>query len=314
MGVPGQFSIVRCDSCGLAFTNPRPSLAELDAFYPDDYDEVYRDAKVAENTPKHPGGKVWPIRLFRKLAALPYRVRWGEELVYSLPPGKALDVGAGGGWRLAQLLDRGWETWILEPREDVAFATAAKLGVPKGQVIVSIAEEADVPDDTFDLITMDHVIEHLDDPRVVVDALNRWLKPGGRLLVTCPNYGSLESRILGRRWRGIDIPRHLVHFERDSLIRIASESGFELEDLRPQFGVMLNGSFVIWQSRSQPSRRRGRAIFLKWILRLPVLLVDLLLMPLQVLGYMPNLEATFRKTPDDPRLAPERLRRKSERS
>jgi SAM-dependent methyltransferase len=289
--IPGEYPVVRCLECGLVQTNPRPTPEELEAFYPEEY------APAGCPTPDRPMGRTPLVRAFRWVIALPYRLRWGREFVSRLVPGRVLDVGAGNGFRLARLEGRGWEPWILEPRAETARETAGRLGIPEERVVVAYAEDADLPAGHFDLVVMDHTVEHLSDPRAVFDSISRLLKGGGRLLITCPNYGSLESRLFGRWWMGLDMPRHLTHFGAGTLERMAAESGLEMEDIRPQYGTLVMFSVVFRHAFAKGLDGSPGAKTLPLPERLVAFALEQLATVAQAFGYMPMMEVVFRKPP-----------------
>ncbi|MEX1218804.1 MAG: class I SAM-dependent methyltransferase [Solirubrobacterales bacterium] len=294
LAVPGTFPVVSCRECGLVQTNPRPTASELKAYYPDEYQPG------GSPPPNNPMGSSAPIRWFRKLAALPYRLKWRWEFVSGLEPGRALDVGAGNGIRLARLSAGGWEPWLMEPRRDLARKTSEALGIPADHAVVAYAEDAELPEEHFDLIIMDHVVEHLSDPRAVFDSIASWLKPGGRLLITCPNYGSLESRLLGRWWMGLDMPRHLLHFGTKTLSRMAAEAGLEVEDLRPQYGVLMTSSMVLRRASERGVGEARSFGVLAPFERVITFGAELVVTAAQPFGYMPMMEVTFVKPEGEP--------------
>lgn len=287
--VPGSFSVVECPGCGLVQTSPRPTAHELEAFYPDDY------SPEAFPLPGEPAGRSALVRVLRWFASIPYRLRWGREFVSGLGPGRVLDIGAGGGSRLGRLRAEGWEPWFLEPRPEVARATASRLGIPEDHVVTGYAEDSDLPEGAFDLVVMDHTVEHLSDPKAVFDSIARWLKPGGRLLVTCPNFGSLESRLFGRWWFGLDMPRHLFHFSVGTLEGLVGRNGLVVEDVRPQYGVLLSPSIVIGHAYRRSLDRPADSRSLGAPYRAMTFISELVATAAQGFGYMPMMEVVFRK-------------------
>jgi SAM-dependent methyltransferase len=233
---PGRFDVVRCRGCGLVRTNPRPAREAIGAYYPHSY--------VAFNQRSVQRGRVG--RLLRELAHAPATARYGPARVAQPPPsggGRVLDVGCGSGLLLTELARLGWETWGVEPDERTASALRAHLGLPGERIVVATAETASLPAGAFDLVTMSHVLEHLHDPLAALAGVHRWLRPGGRLRVWVPNIASLESRVFRRLWFGLDLPRHLYHFERRSLLSLLGASGFQVERVAPQCqGFSLSGS------------------------------------------------------------------------
>jgi SAM-dependent methyltransferase len=101
-------------------------------------------------------------------------------------------------------------------------------------MIVAAAEDARLPRRRFDRVVMSHVIEHLSDPRCVVQRVHASMRPDAVLIVRCPNFGSIERRLFGRWWSGLDVPRHLQHFTPQTLARLLQECGLHTVNIRPQ--------------------------------------------------------------------------------
>lgn len=88
-------------------------------------------------------------------------------------------------------------------------------------------EALSLPDESFDAVTLWHVLEHVTTPGTMLEAIRKVLRPGGVLLVSVPNFGSPEARATGAGWFHLDVPRHLVHFSPDTLDATLRASGFE---------------------------------------------------------------------------------------
>jgi hypothetical protein len=82
---------------------------------------------------------------------------------------------------------------------------------------------------SFEVVTIWHVLEHLPEPRVVLEGVRRLLAPSGRLVVEVPNFGSWQARLGGADWFHIDVPRHLLHFDRRALEGLLTRAGFTVE-------------------------------------------------------------------------------------
>jgi SAM-dependent methyltransferase len=89
-------------------------------------------------------------------------------------------------------------------------------------------DDAPFAGETFDVVTMWDVLEHVPRPRAALAQIRRWLKPEGWLLLRTPNAGSLQARFWGRFWAGFDAPRHLVAFDPDTLTAILQAQGFSV--------------------------------------------------------------------------------------
>jgi SAM-dependent methyltransferase len=115
--------------------------------------------------------------------------------------------------------------------------------------------------ETFDWITMSHVIEHVHDPVKVLRAAHALLKPGGRLWLETPNAASFGHRHFGAHWRGLEPPRHLVVFDGQSLALAMMSAGFFRWQQQSRAGVgprMFAASEHIQQQAGESSRARGR--------------------------------------------------------
>src|SRR5207237_1439004 len=162
---------------GLARTEPRPGPAELAYFYEGHYFNCVLGMPNGDG-PMPARQRVSRIRraLSRVLAA-PYHARYGPTGVPGPPrPGAAmLEIGPGD--ELAEHARRGWEVWAVEPSPAAARAVAARIGMPPHRMIVAAAEDARLPHRRFDRVVMSHVIEHLSDPRSVVQRVHAAMRP-----------------------------------------------------------------------------------------------------------------------------------------
>lgn len=211
-GVDGVFQLVRCTGCGLIYLDPRPRLAEMARFYPDDY-ASYTASSVEERS--------WLRRLDRKAGINSLCRAVGRV---AKRPGCILDIGCATGNFLAGMRTRGWETWGVEPNHFAAGYARDQLQL---DVREGTLEQATFPSGFFDVVTMWHVLEHVHDPRATLDEVSRILKPGGWLVITVPHLESWEARIFGPYWVGLDIPRHLFLFTRLVMRRYLADAGFE---------------------------------------------------------------------------------------
>lgn len=128
---------------------------------------------------------------------------------------KVLDIGAGAGDFALELKAHGYDVDGVEPNE-----TARDVALQKG--IHLKATTADLPDDSFDVITMYHVLEHVPDINLQKEELNRLLKKDGTLIIALPNYKSYDASYFKSFWAGYDVPRHLFHFNQDDVRKFFS--------------------------------------------------------------------------------------------
>jgi 2-polyprenyl-3-methyl-5-hydroxy-6-metoxy-1,4-benzoquinol methylase len=139
-----------------------------------------------------------------------------------IPGSRVLDVGCGSGSFLESAMAAGWDVAGVDPDEKaVANAKARGLNVRQGSIEVYANES-----ESFDAITLSHVIEHIHDPAAFLREVFLRLKPGGILYLETPNIESLGHQTYGLNWRGLELPRHLVIFCRKSILRVLEEAGF----------------------------------------------------------------------------------------
>ncbi|HET9441959.1 MAG TPA: methyltransferase domain-containing protein, partial [Acidimicrobiales bacterium] len=148
----------------------------------------------------------------------------------------------------------------LDPKAGRA-ALDRGLEVHHGPVAELVGRE-----EPFDLIGLGHVIEHAVDPAELLEACAALLAPGGRLCVVCPNASSLARRLFGRRWYGLDQPRHLAVPTLESLDRLTAPLGLEALHARTtaaNAAVLVGGTLdhvVEGRLRSEVARRLARPV------------------------------------------------------
>lgn len=218
LGGAEAFALVRCRRCGLIYLNPRPTPDEMERYYPSNYDPYTRRNEVVS----------WCDRLrYRVAIERMCRIAAGRQA-----PGRLLDIGCGDGDFLAGMQQRGWQVCGLD-----TSLVAVDLARSKGlDVFLGPLDQASYSEASFDLITMWDVLEHLHDPGAYLAHIRRLLTPAGRFVVTLPNPHSLDFRIFGSLWTGLDIPRHLYIFVRPALLALLNQAGLKVESARCKFG------------------------------------------------------------------------------
>jgi SAM-dependent methyltransferase len=173
--------------------------------------------------------------------------------------GRALDVGCGNGRFVAALQVCGWHAEGVEPDPRSAAIARRATGAP----IHASLLEGRLREQSFDLITMNHVLEHLEDPLACLRACHRLLRPTGQLAVAVPNLRSLSHRAFGEHWHALDPPRHLVLYDRTSLASTLERAGFTVSSLETRFLRSNRAAFArSWSARF--GRRPGRLAGFLW--------------------------------------------------
>lgn len=215
--LPGEFTVVKCRTCGLMRTTPRPTLETIGFYYPDDYGP-YLGTQVRQAKPSS----------IKKLLKRVFNLN--TQRLPSLAPGRMLEVGCASGAFLHQMASQGWQVQGIEFSEKAAQA-AAQLGY---RVHAGPLETAPPPDEAFDLMVGWMVLEHLHDPIGGLQKLREWAKPGAWLVLSVPNSASLEFRLFKEKWYALQVPTHLHHFTPETLGRVLQAGGWTLETVHHQ--------------------------------------------------------------------------------
>lgn len=215
---------VRCEECGHVWLHPRPAVNALKIIYPSTYYAYGYDEQIGA------------IARWGK-SALDRRKLAGILGQLARQTASYLDVGCGNGRFLRIMAGRG-----IPPRSiyglELDEKVVEKLRAEGFQVFSERAESCEsIPTGSIDLITMFHVIEHVDAPARVIERLASWLSPGGVLALETPNIDSWDARLFQTHyWGGYHIPRHWHLFAPQTLTRLLERAGLEVITVRYQTG------------------------------------------------------------------------------
>jgi SAM-dependent methyltransferase len=261
-GAPGTWRLLRCPACGLGWLDPRPVREDVPKLYVRYYthaeSDAPRDATAQFRTIlKH--GILAAAFGYRDAARSPM-IRAVGRLLSWIPPvrdvaggavmwqhrsphRRLLDVGCGGGQFLVLMRHLGWEVAGIDPDPAAVQVARERFGL---EVTVGTLEQYRFADESFDVITMNHVIEHVLDPIGVLSECRRILRPGGRLIVATPNIQSLGCALFGKSWRGLEPPRHIVLFSRQTIATCARRAGLQVRRAL----TTARGARFIWHASS----------------------------------------------------------------
>ncbi len=285
-GVGGLWSFSKCESCGLIWLSPRPVA--------DDIGRVYERYFTHDRTKPDRSGFLRHLlsKLRRTVLSDHFSYRepnendedqsWGAVMsqlpaihdyvgtkVMFLRSGfgdTLLDVGCGNGTFLVRMRALGWTVSGVESDKRAVKVARERYNL---DVRNSTLEEAEFPEKYFDAVTLSHVIEHVHNPHSLLTECQRILKPGGRIVILTPNSESLGHRFFKENWLGLDPPRHIFVFTRDTLSRQVRDSHFRIGTAR----TTSRWALTVWlQSRSSGYWAQEEATtFSVWITALGLL-------------------------------------------
>ena len=212
----GDWSIVRCPDCRTGITIPAPDPAWLRRLYDDpSYYESHgiRHGSVLEE----------------------HRER-ARHIRARAPGTRLLEVGSGEGYLLSALRDEGFEVTGCDVSRSAVERARGTFGLP---MLHGELPDLGLPEASFDVVLLYHVLEHTPDPASLLATVREVLRPGGLAIVEVPNLDSARMRTPGGRRHILDVPFHQVHFTPAGLRRLLARQGLELRQLTIPFGPPL---------------------------------------------------------------------------
>jgi len=242
------YPIVRCQSCGLVYANPRLPSVRTDLRYNADY---FRHEYLPSVLP--PGGP-------DDVAFLDDRYQAPLALLSNGAGarGRLLEIGAGAGFFLKAAVRSGWDAYGLELSSEAATYARETLGV---RVLQVPAEQMPFEPRSFDAAAMFEVIEHLRDPLRVVRAAYGALKPGGRLIVSTPNLAALSRFVLSADWAVLSPAEHLYYFTEATLTALLLQAGFRSVRFERRFRPWLHHETMNARYTHAPEAWRARTYY-----------------------------------------------------
>lgn len=215
------FSVWHCSACTLRFTQDIPVVSEIGKYYQAEAYVSHTDTKKGLINRLYHIVRNYTLQTKRRLV----------QKATGMPKGALLDVGAGTGAFAAAMQQAGWAITGLEP-DDTARTNAKtqhNLDLQSPDNLFTL------PANSYNAITMWHVLEHVHELHKYLDTYNRLLKSNGRLIIAVPNYTSYDAQVYQQYWAAYDVPRHLYHFSPQSMQQLAAQHGFTIQQYKPMW-------------------------------------------------------------------------------
>jgi SAM-dependent methyltransferase len=257
-GLPGRWPIHECAQCGSGTTLPIVGEEELEAFYP----TAYAPFDI-------------PSGMLARAMALLQSGRDRRFPLVSLKratggrAGTLLDVGCGRGDLAASWIASGWSVLGVEPSAQAA-ATAHRRGA---QIIGPTLAQARLARDSLDAAVFRHSLEHVTDPPLELRRVAAGMRPGGRLAVIVPNWGSWQRRSFGEYWFPLELPRHRTHFTAAGLRAAIESAGFDDVDVRPATPFITTTWSLQFRLFGRLLSDQGAALLVGYALSLPISII-----------------------------------------
>ncbi len=218
--------LIKCQNCQLAFYIPRPTAEELSDFY---NQKSYRHDYEQSVMTSQDFTKNRYLELKKIIATYQPNLLKQSNKTF-------LDIGCGLGDLLSLAIADRWQVTGTELSPIAAEQSDINI---RDRILVGDILSLDLPESSFDLITIYHVIEHLIDPMTTLIKIRKLLKPGGLIFIETPNFGSLGAKIKGKKWSSIIPPEHINYYTSNSLANSLTIAGFE------EFKILTNAPYRI---------------------------------------------------------------------
>jgi len=208
------FQIALCSDCGFQFTQDYPDEKGIGRYYESE------EYVSHSNTSKGMYNKLYQFArsfmLQRKLSIV--------NKITVKKGGSILDIGSGTGHFADTMKRGGWQVKGIEINDKAREFSKVQFGLD----VISPDEISSLQPESFDCITLWHVLEHFHDPFKYASEISRLLKPGGVCIVALPNSSSFDAEHYGKFWAAYDVPRHLWHFSPSTFRLFADKTGFKI--------------------------------------------------------------------------------------
>ena len=213
-----EFILIQNPEYGFLETSPQPSTDKLPEFYKSEDYISHTDSKR---------------NLFEKIYHLVRRISLNKKLKlinsFASEDKDLLDVGCGTGDFLQTAKQNDWIVSGIEPNDQAREIANKKTN----NSIFETEQLSKFKSNSFDVITLWHVLEHLPNLEDYIHIFKKLLKPNGTLIIAVPNYKSYDAKYYKQFWAAYDVPRHLWHFNKESISKLVSKQSMEVRKVKP---------------------------------------------------------------------------------
>lgn len=235
------YSLVKCHDCDFIFTQDHPDATGIGKYYQsEEYISHTNTSKGIINSLYHLARRIMLARKYKFVKRATGLNRGGN----------ILDIGCGTGHFPGYMKRKGWQASGVEIDDHAGRFAHDKFGID----IYKPGELDSFEDDSFDAITLWHVLEHLDKPDQTIGSISRLLKNRGTCIIALPNNNSSDARFYKKQWAAWDVPRHLWHFNINSFKAFIKDKGFEIVRIRK---LPLDAIYVSLLSEKHLEKRLG---------------------------------------------------------
>lgn len=233
------FEINKCNKCQLLFTNPRPKTENLGEYYmSDEYISHTNSSKGVFNS---------MYQLIRKITIKNKVSLLGNK------KGNLLEIGSGTGNLLNECKKNGWKTRGVEPSVDARKIARENYGLN----LFAEIDELKLKPKSQDRVMLWHVLEHISELKQTLEKVKGLMKNDGKLIIAVPNHLSFDAKHYKENWAAYDVPRHLYHFQEESMKELLKKWNLEITEKKP----MLFDAFYV--SMLSEKIKHGRIKFVK---------------------------------------------------
>jgi ubiquinone/menaquinone biosynthesis C-methylase UbiE len=224
----------------LLVTSPRPNDENLSGYYQSD------------NYISHSGQSTSLVN-WVYLQAREFSLQWKKRLINRISrKGTLLDIGCGTGEFLQTMKANGWEVSGIEPSTSAREKSEKLVQQPMANSLEDITG-------TFKAVTLWHVLEHVPDLNKTLTKINQFLSEDGKLIIAVPNHQSRDAKKYQQYWAGYDVPRHLWHFNQNSMALLLQNHGFTIDKTIP---MKLDAYYVSMLSEKYANGNSGIRSFI----------------------------------------------------